>query len=96
MVGTYECRQAAQFNVKPKETRVSVDGQPIGVAGDFGGGLFGRVSGKLYNFQGFGTYTVEFSLAGYQTVRVKVIVRADADKRIANIDFDMLDRGGGS
>jgi len=89
VAGTYECRQAAQFNIKPKDTRVTVNGQLIGVAGDFGGGLVGRFSGKLYSFSGFGTYLVEFSLEGYQTVRVEVVVRPEAEKRVANLDFDL-------
>jgi predicted Ser/Thr protein kinase len=87
--GVYECRQGAQFSVKPKDAKVSVDGKVIGVASDFGGGLIGRLSGKLFSFGGPGTYEVEISADGYRTVRVKVIVRAGAEKRITKIDLDL-------
>jgi hypothetical protein len=88
--GVYECRQGAQFSIKPKDARVSVNGKVIGVASDFGGGLIGRLSGKLFNFGGPGVYDVELSADGCKAVRVKVIVRPAAEKRIVKIDLDLV------
>ena len=89
IAATYECRQGAQFNVTPRKAEVSIDGKLIGIVGDFGHGFVGRLGGKVYSFAGPGEYLVQFSLDGYRPVTVKVLVRPEAAKRLADIDLEL-------
>jgi hypothetical protein len=82
---TYECRRGAVFGVDPEEAVVSVAGRPIGKADDWddaGGG------GK-YEFARTGTYYVRFTLAGYRTAWIKVVVRPDAEDEYADVDLEL-------
>jgi hypothetical protein len=92
--GVFECRQGVQFSIEPKDARVELDGKVIGVARDFGGGLVGRVSGKILTFQGAGTYEIGLSLEGYVPAKLRVVVKPEADKRIARIELDLVPLSG--
>mgnify|MGYP001767025081 CR=1 FL=1 len=91
-----ECRQGIQFAVEPKDARVELAGRVIGVARDFGGGLVGRVSGRILTFQGAGSYEIWLALEGYAPARIKVVVKPEAEKRIARIELDLAPLPGAS
>jgi serine/threonine-protein kinase len=73
----YEARRAAQFNIRPDNALITINGVAIGRAEDWGGGTFGG-GGRPYPFRDPGTYYVEFKADGYQTTWIKIVIRPDA------------------
>lgn len=82
---TYVCRRSAEFNVDPEDAAVQVDGVVIGRADDWddAGG------GSRYAFRGKGEHYVRFSLRGYRSLWVKVVVDPSAPEEVADVDLDM-------
>ena len=85
MVATFQCRSGAEFNVSPEEAEVAVEGRVIGIADDWDG----MGGGEVFTFPGPGVYFVRLSLDGYQTAWVKVVVSADAEDDVADIDTEL-------
>lgn len=84
----FHCRKGAEFNVSPEEAVVSIDGQRLGIADDWDG----TGGGKTYRFAGPGTYDVVLTLDGYRTARVQIVVSADAEDDIADVDTELDER----
>ncbi len=85
VVATFQCRSGAEFNVSPEEAEVAVEGRVIGIADDWDG----MGGGEVFTFPGPGVYFVRLSLEGYQTAWVKVVVSADAEDDVADIDTEL-------
>jgi len=81
----FECREGAKFNVSPQKAQVIVNGRLIGIADDWDGAMFGKM-GKTYMFPGPGVYYVKLTHPERKTAWVKIIVSANAKRRIADID----------
>jgi len=45
--------------------------------------------GKVFDFPKPGTYYVRLTLKGYKTAWVKIVVKSDADKEVANVDTEL-------
>jgi len=73
----YEARRAAQFNIRPDNALITINGVAIGRAEEWGGGTFGG-GGRPYPFRDPGTYYVELRADGYQTTWIKIVIRPDA------------------
>jgi hypothetical protein len=73
----YEARRAAQFNIRPENTLITINGVAIGRAEDWGGGTFSG-GGRPYPFRDPGDYYVELKADGYQTTWIKIVIRPDA------------------
>jgi serine/threonine-protein kinase len=82
---TFYCIFGAELNVEPEDAEVAIDGQVIGIADDWDG----AGGGQVYTFPGPGTYYARFSLNRYQTAWVKIVVSEDAEKTVADIDFEL-------
>jgi len=80
--GTFQCRKGVEFDVNPEEALVAVDGVTIGIADDWDG----KRGGKQYIFKEPGEHIARFSLKGYKTAWVKIIVGPDASDRIVSVD----------
>ena len=81
----FTCQKGAKFNVSPEDAEVWIEGKKIGTADDWddmGGG-------KVFDFPKPGTYYVRLTLKGYKTAWVKIVVKSDADKEVANVDTEL-------
>jgi serine/threonine-protein kinase len=85
---TFRCSKGAEFNVSPEEALVSVNGRRLGQADDWDG----AGGGKTYIFPGPGTYDVLLTLDGYEPARIQVVVSADAEDEIADVDTELEER----
>jgi serine/threonine-protein kinase len=85
IVQVFECREGANFNVKPEKAQITVNGKAIGVADDWDGAGFGKL-GKSYMFPGAGVYYVKLSHPERQTAWVKIVVSPEAKRRLADVD----------
>ncbi len=84
----FHARKGAEFNVSPEEAIVAVNGQRIGAADDWDG----AGGGKVYMFSGPGTYDILLTMDGYETMRIQVVVAADAKREIADVDSELQER----
>ena len=50
--------------------------------------------GKLYEFDGPGSYYVKLSLKGYRTAWIKIVVSEDASEKVAKVDTELKKDGG--
>ncbi len=73
----YEARRAAQFNIRPDNALISINGVAIGRAEDWGGGTFSG-GGRPYPFSVPGDYYVELRADGYQTTWIKIVITPTA------------------
>ena len=85
LAGTFETRGAAEFHVDPEDTIVTIEGRPIGKADDWDN----MGGGKQYVFPGPGEYLVELTMPGYKTAWIKIVVRPDAKKKVADVDTSL-------
>jgi hypothetical protein len=81
----FETRSAAEFHVSPEEAVVAVDGVIIGKADDWDG----MGGGKAWVFPGPGTYLVRLEAEGYRTAWVQVVVRAEAEEEVIDVDTEL-------
>jgi len=88
--GTFHCRKGVEFDVDPEEALVAVDGVTIGIADDWDG----KRGGKQYIFKKPGEHIARFSLKGYKTAWVKIIVDSDASDRIISVDTRLKKKKG--
>ena len=72
----------------PEEAIVTVNGLRLGTADDWDG----KGGGKTYQFAGPGTYDVLLSLDGYEPARIQVVVAADAEDDVADVDTELQER----
>jgi hypothetical protein len=86
IVAVFECRRAAEFNVDPEEAEVAIDGRVIGIADEWDG----AGGGSVWVFPGSGEYYARFSLEGYETAWVKIMVMPGARRDVADIDTDLV------
>jgi serine/threonine-protein kinase len=84
----FHARKGAEFNVSPEEAIVAVNGHRIGTADEWDG----SGGGKVYQFSAPGTYEILLSLDGYESMRVQVVVSADAKREIADVDSELQER----
>ncbi len=82
---TYECRRGAKFRIDPDKATVWIDGRRIGIADDWDD----RGGGRIWYFIRPGTYYVKFSLRGYRSDSVKIVVRPGAGEEIADVKLDL-------
>ena len=82
---TYECRRGARFRIDPDKAMVTIDGRSIGVSDDWDN----RGGGKIWYFSHAGTHYGKFSLHGYRTEWVKIVVRSDAGEEVADVKLDL-------
>jgi hypothetical protein len=80
--GTFHCRKGVEFDVDPEDALVAVDGTTIGIADDWDG----KRGGRQYIFKEPGEHIARFSLKGYKTAWVKIIVGPDASNSIVSVD----------
>ncbi len=85
IVERYLCSRGAEFNVDPEDAEVAINGTVIGIADDWddSGG------GDVYWFQGQGTYYARFTMAGFETAWVMIVVSPSAEEEIADIDTEL-------
>jgi serine/threonine-protein kinase len=81
----FHASKGAQFNVSPEEAIVTVNGRRLGTADDWDG----KGGGKTYQFPGPGTYDVLLTLEGYEPARIQVVVSADAEDDVADVDTEL-------
>lgn len=79
----FQCRQAAEFLVKPDRCEVTVNGRVVGIADDYSSGR------HAYRFPRSGWYTVRFRMPGYMTTWVRVEVDPRAEKDVAKVKLKM-------
>jgi serine/threonine-protein kinase len=84
----FHASKGAQFNVSPEEAIVTVNGRRLGTADDWDG----KGGGKTYQFPGPGTYDVLLTLDGYEPARIQVVVSADAEDDVADVDTELQER----
>jgi hypothetical protein len=85
IAAVFRCRRGAEFHVSPDDAIVYIDGRRIGKADDWDGVGGGRV----YYFPGPGTYYARFSLRGYRTAWVKIVVSPRTSEEIVDVDTDL-------
>ncbi|MEO8276112.1 MAG: protein kinase [Thermoanaerobaculia bacterium] len=83
--GTFQCRKGAEFHVEPEDLLVTIDGKTLGIADDWDG----SGGGKSYIFPGPGEYIAQFTLKGYRTAWVKIVVTPAAKRDIVDIDTEL-------
>lgn len=86
--GTFHCRQGAEFDVDPEDAVVAIDDVVIGKADDFDG----KGGGRTYYFKGPGTYIARFSMKGYRTAWVKIVVSPSASESVVSVDTELRER----
>jgi len=86
--GTFYCRQGAEFDVDPEDAIFAIDDVVIGKVDDFDG----KGGGKTYNFRGPGTYIARFTMKGYRTAWVKIVVTPNASESVISVDTELRER----
>lgn len=74
-----------EFHVDPEEAWVDIDGKTIGTSDDWDG----AGGGKPWRFPGPGNHYARVWLDGYQDVWVRIIVSAEGDDEITDVDVEM-------
>ena len=82
---TYECRRGAKFRIDPDKAMVTVDGRAIGISDDWDD----RGGGKIWYFTKAGTHYAKFSLHGYRSEWVRIVVRSGAPEEVADVKLDL-------
>ena len=86
--GTFHCRKGAEFDVDPEDAVVAINEVVIGKADDFDG----KGGGRTYYFKGPGTYIARFTMKGYRTAWVKMVVSPDAAESVVSVDTELRER----
>ena len=84
-MATFRARTGVKFGTSPDEAELWVNGKLIGTADDWDN----MGGGKQYVFPGPGEYLVELSLAGYKTAWIRIVVKPDAKKKVADVDTSL-------
>jgi len=82
----FTCSRAADFDVSPEDAEIEVNGERIGIADqwDNAGG------GKLYEFEGPGTYYVRLSRPPrFRPAWVKIVVTPHASREVAEVGTEL-------
>ncbi len=82
---TYECRESVSFDVTPDTALVTVDGEIIGAAGDWSGGVLG----EKYKFKGEGVHYVKLTHRDYKTTWLRFLVSATAGQKTAKVQLEL-------
>lgn len=83
----FTCSKGADFNVSPEDAVVTINGKTIGIADDWDN----KGGGKTFFFSAPGFYYVRFTLEGYKTTWIKIVVEPTAKDEIADIDTELAE-----
>jgi hypothetical protein len=85
IVATYSCREGAAFDVSPEKAHVVIDGILIGIADDWDN----KGGGQLYLIRTPGDHYVKFTMNGYETTWVKIVVSPIGRERFCDVDLSL-------
>jgi hypothetical protein len=83
--GVFECKRGVEFHVSPEEAMVEVNGHQIGKADDWDG----MGGGQVFFFPHPGVYLARFTLEGYRSALVRIIVRPAAKLEVVKVDTEL-------
>lgn len=81
----YVTSKAVKFDIDPEEAFLEIDGKVIGTADEWDG----MGGAPVYEFDREGSHFVKVSLPGYETVWLRIDVRADAKQAVVSVDYEL-------